>query len=107
MFKKTVAQIKKFVYSVYISFLFLNIKMEAICREFSKYIVGGFGVIPALAWNDFIKDVFSKIVPKNWNNTLTGKLTYALLITLICLLVIKVIEKCLNVIKTSVEKICS
>lgn len=44
-------------------------------------IIGGIVVLIAVAWNDVIQAVINKYYPKK-NNTITGKLYYATIITL-------------------------
>lgn len=44
-------------------------------------ILGGFGLVAALAWNDAIQSFFNAFFPKT--SGLIGKFTYALIITFI------------------------
>ncbi len=44
------------------------------------YIIGGFGLVAALAWNDAIRSLIDAIFPIDKNN-LSAKFAYALLIT--------------------------
>jgi hypothetical protein len=74
-----------------------------ICKICSSYIIGGFSVVPALAWNDIIKDIFLKIVPKNFGDSLYGKFTYAIIISLICFIIVKVLEKIIKIIRNTIE----
>jgi len=46
------------------------------------YIVGGFGLVAALAWNDAIRALIDTIFPIDKNN-LSAKFFYALIITLV------------------------
>jgi hypothetical protein len=66
---------------------FKNIKkeIEETKRELKKQtitlILGGFGVVAALAWNEAIKSFFETFLPKE--NALIGKFFYAILVTII------------------------
>jgi hypothetical protein len=55
-------------------------------REFKKktitLILGGFGLVAALAWNEAIKSLFETFFPKK-SNALIGKFVYALIITFV------------------------
>ena len=44
-------------------------------------ILGGFGLVAALAWNEAIKSLFETFFPKT--NALIGKFIYAIIITLV------------------------
>ncbi|MBU3918797.1 hypothetical protein KKC63_02730 [Patescibacteria group bacterium] len=48
-------------------------------------ILGGFALVAALAWNEAIKSLFEQML-KN-SGTLIGKFAYALLVTLIVVIV--------------------
>jgi len=68
-------------------------------REFRQTIVtlilGGFGLVAALAWNDAIQSFFNAFFPKS--SGLIGKFIYAIIITLIVVVVSmrlkKIVEK--------------
>ena len=48
-------------------------------------ILGGFGLVAALAWNEAIKTLFETFFPKE--NALIGKFIYAIIVTIIVVLV--------------------
>jgi len=58
-------------------------------REFREktitLILGGFGLVAALAWNEAIKSLFEILFPKK--GELIGKFIYAILVTAIVVLV--------------------
>jgi hypothetical protein len=63
--------------------------IEEIKREFKEkittLILGGFGLVAALAWNEAIKTLFETIFPKK--NELIGKFIYAIIVTFIVVFV--------------------
>jgi len=48
-------------------------------------ILGGFGLVAALAWNEAIKSLFETFFPKK--SELIGKFIYAIIVTIIVVLV--------------------
>lgn len=48
-------------------------------------ILGGFGLVAALAWNDAIQALFNQLFPKS--NGLAGKFVYAVLVTVIVVII--------------------
>jgi len=54
-------------------------------REFKEktitLILGGFGLVAALAWNEAIKSLFETFFPKE--SALIGKFIYAIIVTII------------------------
>jgi len=58
-------------------------------REFKEktitLILGGFGLVAALAWNEAIKSLFETFFKKN--NELIGKFLYAIIVTIIIVIV--------------------
>jgi len=63
--------------------------IEEIKREFKEktvtLILGGFGLVAALAWNEAIKTLFETIFPKK--NELIGKFIYAIIVTIIVVII--------------------
>ena len=51
-------------------------------RKITTLILGGFGLVAALAWNEAIKSLFETLFPKK-SNALIGKFIYALIITFV------------------------
>ncbi len=63
-----------------------NAMRKEIQRQTIGYIIAALGLVAGLAWNDAIKAFIEYIFPAA-QNTLLAKLIYALLITLIVVLV--------------------
>jgi formate/nitrite transporter FocA (FNT family) len=63
--------------------------IEEVKREFKEktvtLILGGFGLVAALAWNEAIKTLFETIFPKK--NELIGKFIYAIIVTIIVVII--------------------
>lgn len=63
--------------------------IEEVKKEFKEktitLILGGFGLVAALAWNEAIKTLFETFFPKK--SELIGKFIYAMLVTIIVVLV--------------------
>lgn len=51
------------------------------------YIVGAFGLVAALAWNDVVQEAFASAFPSE-QTSLLAKLVYAMVSTILALLVI-------------------
>jgi len=64
-------------------------EIEKVKREFKEktvtLILGGFGLVAALAWNEAIKTLFETIFPKK--SELIGKFIYAITVTIMVVLV--------------------
>ena len=58
---------------------------EEIKEKTLTFILGGFGLVAALAWNEAIKTLFETFFPKK--NALIGKFIYAIIVTIIVVLV--------------------
>jgi uncharacterized BrkB/YihY/UPF0761 family membrane protein len=60
-------------------------------EEFGKTIttllLGGFGLVAALAWNDAIQTIFNEIFPKESSGHIIGKFFYAITITVIVVII--------------------
>jgi len=58
-------------------------------REFKEktitLILGGFGLVAALAWNEAIKSLFDTLFPKS--NAIIGKFIYAIIITVVVVII--------------------
>jgi hypothetical protein len=67
----------------------LKTEIKEIKREFRQtvltWILGGFGVVAALAWNEAIKSLFDTLLPKS--SALIGKFIYAIVVTIIAVLI--------------------
>lgn len=63
--------------------------IKEVKREFKEktitLILGGFGLVAALAWNEAIKSLFETLFPKK--NALIGKFVYAAIITVIVVVI--------------------
>lgn len=55
-------------------------------EKISGYISAGFGLVAGLAWNDAIKELIETFFP-NTSNTLVAKFGYAILVTLLAVIV--------------------
>ncbi len=58
-----------------------SLRVEVL-EKIGQLVASGFGLVAALAWNDFIKNLFSRIFPEPKNN-LFAMFAYALLITIL------------------------
>jgi hypothetical protein len=54
-------------------------------------IMGGFGLVAALAWNEAIKSLFEAYLPKS--GELIGKFIYAILVTFVVAIVSRYLKK--------------
>jgi len=52
-----------------------------------SYIVGGFGLVAGLAWNDAVRSTIEHVFPNNSGNSLMLKFMYALSVTVIVVVV--------------------
>lgn len=63
--------------------------MEEVKKELKEktitLILGGFGLVAALAWNEAIKTLFETLFPKK--SELVGKFIYAAIVTIVVVLV--------------------
>ena len=55
-------------------------------EKMATLILGGFGLVAALAWNDAIQSLFSHLFPRS-SGGLIGKFFYAAVVTVIVVLV--------------------
>lgn len=79
-----------------------NLKIEVL-DQVSKLAAAGFGLVAALAWNDAIKAVFSAIFPSPEGN-LAAKLGYALVITIIVVIITIQLGRAVNLAKNQFKK---
>lgn len=61
-----------------------SLKLE-ILEKLASLITAGFGLVAALAWNEVIKEFFATVFPKP--NVLLGKFIYAIVLTIIIVIV--------------------
>jgi hypothetical protein len=70
-------------------------EVEEVKREFKErtltLILGGFGLVAALAWNEAIKSLFETLLPKS--SALIGKFIYAIIVTGIVVFVSYLLKK--------------
>lgn len=55
-------------------------------KRTATYIIGGFGLVAGLAWNDAIKSLIEYFFPKD-GNSVSAKFIYAVIVTLIVVLI--------------------
>jgi len=79
----------------------ISITIE-VFEKINTLAAAGFGLVAALAWNDAIKSLFSIIFPKSENN-LIAQFTYALLITLIVVLITIYLARYIKKIKNLIN----
>jgi formate/nitrite transporter FocA (FNT family) len=70
-------------------------EVEKVKKEFKEktltLILGGFGLVAALAWNEAIKTLFETLLPKS--SALIGKFIYAITVTGIVVFVSYLLKK--------------
>jgi formate/nitrite transporter FocA (FNT family) len=73
----------------------IKTEVKEVKKEFKKttltLILGGFGMVAALAWNEAIKSLFDTLLPKS--SALIGKFFYAIVITIIVVLISSQLKK--------------
>jgi uncharacterized membrane protein len=69
-----------------------------ILEKMSGLVIAGFGLVAALAWNEAIQDLFKKIDVFS-RNSLISKFVYAVLITVIVVVVIYYLGKSVDKLK--------
>lgn len=79
-----------------------NIKLE-ILEKISTLVVAGFGLVAALAWNNAIKKLFELIFGKQSN--IFAMFGYAILITIIVVVVTIKLGQTTRKIKADIQKI--
>jgi len=73
-----------------------SLKLE-ILEKIASLMTAGFGLVAALAWNEAIREFFATIFPKP--NLLLGKFIYALLITVLVVIITVKLGKIIGKIK--------
>ena len=66
-------------------------------EQTQSLMTAGFALVAALAWNTAIQDLFARIFPNQ--NSLIAKFLYALLITLIMIVVTRRLSKTISALK--------
>ncbi|MEK7203027.1 MAG: DUF5654 family protein [Patescibacteria group bacterium] len=79
-----------------------SLKIE-ILEKIAQLVTAGFGLVAALAWNDAIKTLFIKIFPKPDDN-LIAMFIYALVITVLIVLITIQISRLIEVAKIQLKK---
>ena len=77
------------------------LKLE-ILEKLSSLITAGFGLVAALAWNEVIQEFFATIFPRP--NMLLGKLVYAVIITLIVVIITVKLGDVIGKIKETISE---
>ncbi len=65
---------------------------KAIKEKIFSYIIAAFGLVAGLAWNEAIKSFIEFVFPKT-GNSLIAKFTYALILTIIVVLISMYLSK--------------
>ncbi|MDD3102053.1 MAG: DUF5654 family protein [Patescibacteria group bacterium] len=78
-----------------------SLKLE-ILEKLSSLITAGFGLVAALAWNEVIQDFFATIFPKP--NMLLGKFIYAVIITLIIVIITVKLGNIISKLKEAISE---
>ena len=79
-----------------------NLKIE-ILEKISSLATAGFGLVAALAWNDAIRALFAKFFPQPGDNLL-ALLGYALLITVLVVIVTIQLGRAVNLAKKQLNR---
>jgi hypothetical protein len=72
--------------------------MSSVAEEVSKYLIGGFTLIPALAWNDMIKSTFEIVAPTPILGGLIFKVIYAVVVSILSWICVNFVWKILSAI---------
>ncbi|MFA6919208.1 MAG: DUF5654 family protein [Patescibacteria group bacterium] len=76
-------------------------KLEVL-QKMSDLATAGFGLVAALAWNDAIKGAFDKFLPKG--SGLLAQFLYAILVTVLIVVITMQLGKLVNLAKNKEEK---
>lgn len=79
-----------------------NLRIE-ILEKVSTLATAGLGLVAALAWNDAIKAIFDQLFPKPGDNV-AALVGYALLITIIIVIITIQLGRALNLAKKELSK---
>lgn len=66
---------------------------ECVSSCVAKYLIGGFTLIPALAWNDLIKKFFEKIAPVPSSEEILFRIIYVIVISILAWICVRLISK--------------
>ena len=77
-----------------------NSSQIELLEQTQSLMTAGFALVAALAWNTAIQDLFARIFPNQ--NSLVAKFLYALLITLIMIVVTRRLGKTIAALKAKV-----
>lgn len=73
-----------------------SLKLELV-EKMSTLVTAGFGFVAGLAWNEAIQDLFKLVLPEDSN--LIAKFLYAIVITVVVVLVTTKLSRMANVLK--------
>ncbi len=79
-----------------------SLRVEVL-EKIGQLVATGFGLVAALAWNDFIKNLFSRLFPEPKNN-LFAMFAYALLITILVVVATLQLGRLLEIAKRQLEQ---
>jgi hypothetical protein len=66
---------------------------EKLTDHIGKYLIGGFTLIPALAWNDLIRFVFERIAPVPLFGGIVFKTIYVIVISILTWICVQFVGK--------------
>jgi hypothetical protein len=76
-----------------------------ILAKMSDLAIAGFGLVAALSWNGAIQAVFNKFLPKDGNSGVIALIVYAVVITVIVVLITLHLSRMVNKAKAELTKI--
>lgn len=81
-----------------------ELKLETLIKM-TDLATAGFGLVAALAWNEAIQALFNKFLPKNTDGGIIAQVFYAIVVTVLVVLVIVRLGRMTGRAKEDLEKI--
>lgn len=78
----------------------ISLKLEFL-EQAQILMTAGFGLVAALAWNTAIQDLFKMLFPDQ--NSLIAKFIYAILVTVLIIVVTRRLGKAITVLKSKIK----
>ena len=75
---------------------------EELIEKFTQLITSGFGLVAALAWNEAIQAIFDRYF--QGGEGIKAKVTYAVLVTILIVLIVYYLSYAANKIKNTLKK---